>query len=389
VRVKDVASPVSLHYKANVFQHTGEDWDKVQLIFSNADPNQSGVAPQLNTWYLNFARYSVYRDSEYDVALPANIRHIHGKVMSAENGEPLPGVNILVKGSTVGTVTDMEGNYTLALPHNASTLIFSYIGYMTQELPISTSQINVALQADIQALSEVIVTGYGLQGKMPGVSIRGQAAAKPITTTFVENQTSFEFAVDIPYTIKSNREQYLIDLQQFEIPVLYEYYSVPKIDKDAFLIARIIQWDQYGLLTGEANLYFEEAYVGRSVLDTKMLSDTMDISLGRDKNILISRNKVEQFAKKQFIGNNRVDTRGFEISVRNKKSQPIHLTVLDQIPISAINAIQIHPLALSNGTLNEKTGAIQWVLDLPPQEQKTLLMQYEVKYPKGEKVVLE
>ena len=388
VRVKDVASPISLHYKADVFQHTGEDWENVQLVFSNADPNQSGVAPQLNTWYLNFARHTLFQSAIYGASVPGTIRQVQGTVVD-ENGETLPGVNILVKGTTVGTVTDVDGNYTLTLPNNASTLVFSFIGYMTQELPISSSLINVTLTADIQQLSEVVVMGYGLQGSTAGVSVKDAAAAKPITTTFAENQTSFEFAVDIPYTIKSDGEKYLIDLQQYDIPALYEYYAVPKIDNDAFLIARIIQWDQYGLLTGEANLYFEDAYVGRSVLDTKMLSDTLDISLGRDKSILISRNKVEQYAKKQTIGSNRVDTRGFEISVRNKKSQPVHLTILDQIPIPAIHDIQIHPVTLSGGTLDDKTGQLQWVLALEPQEQRKLLMQYEVKYPKREKVVLE
>ncbi|VAW26350.1 Aspartate ammonia-lyase, partial [hydrothermal vent metagenome] len=213
--------------------------------------------------------------------------------------------------------------------------------------------------------------------------------SKVVKTTIIENQTTVEFAVKTPYSIKSNGEKLTVDLTTYEIESIYEYYAVPKLDKDAFLIARIINWDQYNLLEGEANLYFEDAYVGRSILDAKSLSDTLDISLGRDKNIIIGREKVDDFSKKRTVGANKIDSRGFKIIARNKKSQPIKLTIIDQIPLASVSDISISPDELSGGKLELSTGEVKWELLLSPKSQKELMLKYSVKYPKKEKVVLE
>jgi TonB-linked SusC/RagA family outer membrane protein len=85
--------------------------------------------------------------------------------VTAEEG-PLPGVNVLVKGTTIGAVADFDGNYTIDVPASATTLVFSYLGYSRQEVEIGgRSTINVVMQEDAQALSEVVVVGYGTQRK--------------------------------------------------------------------------------------------------------------------------------------------------------------------------------------------------------------------------------
>mgnify|MGYP006176897215 CR=1 FL=1 len=86
-----------------------------------------------------------------------------GAVMS-EDKLPLPGVNVLVKGTTIGTVTDVNGNYRIAAPDDATTLVFSSVGYSTEEIEIGgRTVINIELAPDIQALSEVVVTALGIE----------------------------------------------------------------------------------------------------------------------------------------------------------------------------------------------------------------------------------
>jgi len=393
VRVKDVQSPIALNYKADVYQNTGVDWKNVKLKFSNGNPNQSGTVPNLNTWYLNYARNTKYQAITYSSAIPRVAGSVSGRVTSAEDGLPLPGVNVVVKGTTNGTVTNMDGIYSLTLPNNASELVFSFIGLGTEERTIRGSRMDVQMQSDIQQLSEVVMVS-ALRGKASGVQVRERRSNAPqkskvVKTTIIENQTTVEFAVKTPYSIKSNGEKLTVDLTTYEIESIYEYYAVPKLDKDAFLIARIINWDQYNLLEGEANLYFEDAYVGRSILDAKSLSDTLDISLGRDKNIIIGREKVDDFSKKRTVGANKIDSRGFKIIARNKKSQPIKLTIIDQIPLASVSDISISPDELSGGKLELSTGEVKWELLLSPKSQKELMLKYSVKYPKKEKVVLE
>ncbi len=98
----------------------------------------------------------------------AQTRHrVAGQVTSAEEGLPLPAVNVTVKGTTIGTTTDLEGRYSLEVPTPADTLVFSFIGYETQEIPIaSRSVIDVVLATDVAALAEVVVVGYGTQRKI-------------------------------------------------------------------------------------------------------------------------------------------------------------------------------------------------------------------------------
>lgn len=394
IRVKDIKNPLELTYKAEVFQNTGVDWKNVKLRFSNGNPNQSGVVPVLNTWNLNYARNTTYESAIYGMISPSAIRNVRGTVIG-EDGMPLPGVNVVIRGTTIGTVTDVNGNYSLTLPNNSSVLVFSFVGYASQEIAITKPEMTVRLTADVTQLSEVVVTGYGavrnLEGKTAGVRIRGVSSmpAKTIETHVVENQTTVEIEVSTPYSIKSNGEKLQVDLKKHQIEALYEYYAIPKLDKDAFLIARIINWDQYNLLEGEANLYFEDAYVGRSILDAKSLQDTLTISLGRDKNIVVGREKNEQFYKRKIMGSNTVETRGFKIVTRNKKSQPIKITIFDQIPVSVVSDIVVSPLELSKGNLDADTGKITWEVMLEPQQQKDINLQYEVKYPRREKLILE
>lgn len=392
VRVTNVEQPLELNYKAEVYQNTGVNWSNVKLKLSNGDPNQSGVAPELQTWYLNYARNTVINRSNYGV-ISNSVRIISGKILD-ENQRPLPGAVIIVKGTTVGTVTDLDGNYSLTLPNRASFITISFIGYLTEELPITSSNMSAILEPDVSQLEEVVVVGYGtsnrLQGRTAGVqTYSAPKKAETIRTTTIENQTTVEFEVDEPYSIKSNGEKLSVNLNSFEIETLYEYYAVPKLDKDAFLIARIINWDQYNLLEGEANLYFEEAYVGRTILDARSLEDTLNISLGRDKNIVIGREKIDEFSKRKTIGSNKIDSRCFRIIARNKKSQSLKLTLFDQIPVAAISDITVTPTELSNGKLIEMTGEVTWELELKPQQQTELNLNYEVKYPKKEKVNLE
>ncbi|MBQ6776895.1 MAG: TonB-dependent receptor [Paludibacteraceae bacterium] len=91
-------------------------------------------------------------------------RTIQG-VVTDQTGETIISASVMVKGTTIGTVTDFDGNYTLEVPDDATTLVFSYIGLITQELPITSDVINVVLKENAEQLDEVVVTGYGTTKK--------------------------------------------------------------------------------------------------------------------------------------------------------------------------------------------------------------------------------
>lgn len=401
IRAKNIEEPIQLIYKANVKQDTKEDWKEVKLKFSSAKPNVSGVAPELQTYYLNYNTVPpVYR-------LSAN--SVRGKVMDM-NSDPLIGASVVVEGTTIGTVTDMEGNYSITIPQNVGQLSFSYIGFNSKTIPITNSVINVSLVENSQALSEVMVTGYGarredtenmLQGKLAGldvnssnIRIRGAASIKEpvnqiVPTVQVENQTSVDFEIESPYTIASDNKNYTVDMAYYAVPAIYKYYAVPKIDKDAFLIAHIIDWEKYNLLEAEANVFFEDTYVGKTLMDVRFASDTLEISLGRDKKVSVNREKIKDYSTKQFIGSKKEEVHSWKTTVKNNKNQAITMIVLDQIPVSTNSEIEVKPLEITAGKLNEETGEIKWELELQPNETKELELRYSVRYPKNRNVIVD
>ena len=91
-------------------------------------------------------------------------QQVSGRVISSGNGEALPGVNVMMKGSTTGTVTDVSGNYRIEVSGNNPVLVFSFIGFQQQEIPVNRqTMIDVRLETDVQSLEQVVVIGYGSQ----------------------------------------------------------------------------------------------------------------------------------------------------------------------------------------------------------------------------------
>ncbi|MDX5417567.1 MAG: von Willebrand factor type A domain-containing protein [Hymenobacteraceae bacterium] len=114
------------------------------------------------------------------IGLTANAqgRMISGTVTDAGSGNALPGVSVLLKGTTSGTSTDQNGRYSISVPDDKTILVFRFLGYTTQEVKVGKrQQVDVALQVDIKTLNEVVVTGYGVRGRVAGLKTESKAAS--------------------------------------------------------------------------------------------------------------------------------------------------------------------------------------------------------------------
>jgi uncharacterized protein (TIGR02231 family) len=332
------------------------------------------------------------------------ISRVSGRVMDASTGEPLIGATVMVKGSSIGTAADVNGAYSLPIPPSGGILQISFIGYRQMESPITRSQMDFRLEQDLQGLDEVVVVGYGvakeaLQGKVSGLRLRGTKpveaqeemapAVNLVETEQVSRQTSVEFDIQMPYTLLSDGKNLTINIDSYSLPAEYQYFCAPKIDKNAYLTAQIVDWEKYNLLEGEASVYFEDTYTGKTLLDVRNMSDTLNISLGKDKGIAIDREMQKQFTTRQFLGSKKEETRGWLLSVKNNKSQEIKISVFDQIPVSTLEEIEVKTDNISNGKPDPETGIIEWNFQLKPAEKKELDLKYTVRYPKNRNLTIE
>lgn len=202
-------------------------------------------------------------------------------------------------------------------------------------------------------------------------------------------ETSVTFDINVPYTVPTDNIIQTVEIQRLNPVADYKYLTLPKLSPFAYLTALLTDWSGHNLQSGEATLYFENSYVGKSFLNVNQLTDTLTISLGNDNSILVKREKRKDFTAKRIIGSNKTETYSFLISLRNNKSVPVSMTVKDQIPVSSNSDITVEATELSGGHQNVQTGEIVWNLSINPGETKPLVLSYSVKYPKDKTVILE
>ncbi|MFA5642099.1 MAG: DUF4139 domain-containing protein [Bacteroidales bacterium] len=225
--------------------------------------------------------------------------------------------------------------------------------------------------------------------KLMGKEANAERANNNLDLDIIENQTTVEFAIDTPYTINSDGKEHSIEMSTRELPTSYEYYSAPKLDKDAFLIAKVTEWEKHNLLEGVANIFFEGTFIGKTHLDINNTKDTLELSLGRDKSIAIKREKVKSFTTKQFIGNKQEEEVSWRITVKNNKNVEIDILLTDQVPLSTTEEIEVYVKEKTLGKQNNQTGQIEWELNLKPLETKELILTYRVKYPKNRSLIIQ
>ena len=211
----------------------------------------------------------------------------------------------------------------------------------------------------------------------------------PVMVQKQVGETTIMFDVSLPYSIPSNGKMQSVEIQRLSAPASYKYVTTPKLMPHAYLTANITDWAELSLQSGEATLYFENSFVGKSSLNVTQLTDTLALSLGTDNSILVKREKRKDFTSKKVLGSNKTDTFSFLITIRNNKANQIAITLNDQIPVSSNSSITVDPVELSGGRLNQQTGEIKWDLELKPQETKQIVFTYSVRYPKDKTIILE
>jgi uncharacterized protein (TIGR02231 family) len=282
----------------------------------------------------------------------------------------------LVYNNTGNDWNDMELTLSTGMPQVSAELPDLLPWYIDQNSFAYFKSRNT-LEGKVQSIN--VPKGY--EGDL--IDLQNQLEQQVDVREVMISDRSTTFEIPDKYTIPSNFLPYYIPIDTYTLPAIYHFAAVPKLDRHAFLMASITNWESLNLVQGPASIYYEESYRGKVEIDTYQTDDTLVFSMGRDDKLVSQVEKLKEFTRKQLIGGNRKDSYSYEITVKNTHRLPVQMNVIDQVPVSNDQEIEIEADELSNGELNRYTGEVTWDLDLAPGEIKKIVLSYTLKYPKN------
>lgn len=327
LRANNTTDPMSITYKASVYQSSGEDWKNVNLTLSTYNQNCFTTKPTTGVWRLDYTTY---------------------------------------KKNQVPVVQTAPGNINVN---------FQAQNQMSE---VFTSEADL-IQAQSGYQKEAVKNNQTINFNQQFISLQNMASIS-------QNFSNVEFEVKLPYSIKADGSQKLMVVTTEKVDAVFSHYMLPRANKNAFLLARIGDWENLSLLPGKANIYFNQTIVGSTQIDPSILSDTMEVTMGRDQGIVSSRKKINEKQDKRNLGKNIRKTYTFEIKIKNSTKGEINLTLEDQIPVTKNEEIIILLVDDGGATFNKSTGKITWDLTVKPGADKIVQFSYSIEHAKDKPV---
>lgn len=405
LRLDNISQPLDLMRRATIRQNTDEKWNDIKLTLSTGNPSESGTMPILNAWIIGNTYSGIMPDrypaggTQYADKMAIIERvpisgsftgELRGQVFDAATREPIPFATITTQNGKNRVTSDLNGNFSIKVQYGDIVQV-SFVGYLQANVSVDNPIINIGLQSSVQELQAVTIASYGIPATARGYKSEvPKAKTLDIETSEAnENRALIEYTIAMPMSIQSDGKPYNLMIGSESIPAEYEFHAIPKLDRDAFLIAKINNWQEYELLETEAGIFYEGTFTGKTYLTAGLATDTLNVSLGRDKSIVIERKKIKDFSSSQLIGSNRTLKRTWEIVLRNNKKQFVNIVLQDQIPISREKEIVVELLDAGGAKINNENGLLTWKLKLEPGHTQKVRFSFSVKYPKEQILTIE
>lgn len=366
VKVESINSPIKITYKAKISQTTGIDWKKVKMSLSTSTPTQYGAAPLLKSWFLSYINpvNVMERDLSKSNSIQSGLNEV---VVTGYGSSPGASTNIRLRGT--GT---LNGNNTPIYVVNGVEISAADFARLNQN---AIKEVTVLKDESATAI-------YGSRANNGAIVVTLKEGLEDYVTV-AESELDVTYDIDMPYDVPTNGKQQIATIKEASINGMFQYYAVPKLDKDAFLLTQISEWEKLNLLAGEANIIFEGIYVGKSFIDPNSTNDTLNLTLGKDKRVVVKREKLADFSSVKFLGSNKLQIITYELTVKNNKKDPISFVLKDQYPISTNKEIEVELLESTGAEINKEIAVLTWKLQVAPGESKKVRISYSVKYPKG------
>ncbi len=384
VRIDRNDTKLHLVSKAFISQASKEKWSNVDLILSQNDPSVSNDKPELGRYIVPSCQYVDQKTRTISNDNP------YVKVMGVVRDRKGPLKNALVTcGEDRKTQTDANGYYELLVPKN-STVRYNYSGYrdaqsqvngknaviknVTMESSSSTvlenlkaqQFINYIAQNRVKSVSSLYSMNSGIESDIPLMVIRNITDKVPGKNTIPDDGADHEMMV----------KDILVDAE-------YNYFAVPKLSKDVYMVASIPNWKKLDLVDGNVKIYLNNVYMGESFINARQVEDTLNLSIGKDKDLAVERKDMRTYSSKNLIKTSDKVEREWLITVKNNKSKSVKITVEDQFPVSTEEDVKVVLIDNGGAEVDEKEGKLTWKLNLKPNEKKELKFSYSVKSKGG------
>ncbi|MBS1627754.1 MAG: mucoidy inhibitor MuiA family protein [Bacteroidetes bacterium] len=362
VRMENITAPLKIIYKAKIFQTTGVDWKQVKLSLSNSVPSQWGNAPQIQSWYLGYINPVVAMDKTLSINKNLQAR-------TAATAYPLNEVALVDY-----DIKDKKQNAYNTQP------IYVVNGSIMDEQEFQ--KINPSAIKKMEIVKDATATNlYGARAVAGAIVVTLKDGLEDYVSV-TDNTLNFLFDIDLPYDVPTTGKAQTATLKTIDAPALYKNYSIPKLDNDAYLLAIIPNGEKLNLLPGDANIIVEGTYVGKSFIDPNVTTDSLNLTLGKDKRIAVKRDKIVDYNSVKFLGSNKVQKYTYEITVKNNKKETVNLLLKDQYPLSTNKEIEVELIDAANAEVDKDSGILNWQLTLAAGESKKIRFTYSIKYPK-------
>ena len=201
-------------------------------------------------------------------------------------------------------------------------------------------------------------------------------------TSVSENVIETEYEIKLNYNIPSDGKEHFAAIMVKDLKTNYRYKAIPKLNNNVYLTAVLSDWEDAITMGGEASIYYDGSYVGNTSLLPGGTEDTIQLSLGIDKNIAIKRQKIKEKCSQKVLDNDILHQYTYEITIKNSRATKIDIEVEDQLPLAQDKSVVVDRKELSGAKYDEVTGILKWRSTIQAKDSKKLTLMYQVKAPK-------
>ncbi len=414
LRVDSGDKTAQIQYYGMVFQSTGEDWSGVNLILSTADPVNNNELPELKPLIVGKEyRYTTPAQDKEKSAKPSQhitVQYVNnfglrrdetelvGNVTDAKTREPLLGVTVAIQNTKDSSVTDLNGNFRIVtVPRSNINVIISFIGYKRMMAsvnlnPQTTTALTVEMEETFVESSACVIiaerpeveknktlTRISASEDIQGIRVDTEQGDFKFVGTEAKSLSTV-FAIPAKTTIPSDNLKHKTTIAFKTLPATFEYVAVPRVSQAVYLKGRIVNANDYPLLSGAVSLFVDNEFVNTTSINTVVPTDTLELPLGVDNRIHMERKQIRKFTESGgTFSKSKTMIYNYENVIVNKHGTKETITVRDNFPLSVTDAVKVALIEPNPEEIKPTPeNGLEWKIEIAPGEKRILPVKFTV-----------